>query len=53
MKAPDKMLSVNPESMVYDFNKTAKANSIDTTIGIKAALNLNSIEIIYIFKIKF
>jgi hypothetical protein len=43
MKAPDKMLSVNPESMVYDFNKTAKSNSIDTTIGIKAALNLNSI----------
>jgi hypothetical protein len=26
-----------PESMVYDFNKTAKSNSIDTTIGIKAA----------------
>jgi hypothetical protein len=38
--------------MVYDFNKTAKSNSIDTTIGIKI-LNLNSIEIIYIFKIKF
>jgi hypothetical protein len=30
--------------MVYDFNKTAKSNSIDTTIGIKAALNLNSMK---------
>jgi hypothetical protein len=40
MKAPDKMLSVNPESMVYDLIKQQNLIVL-IQIGIKAALNLN------------
>jgi hypothetical protein len=44
MKNPETRLSVSPETLVYDYNKTAKENGIKSTVGIKAALALNTLK---------
>jgi hypothetical protein len=43
MKNPENKLGLSPETLVYDYNKIAKENGIKNTIGIKAALALNTL----------